>query len=199
MIWREKRVLLVVLALLLVANAVFFFTYRVQYEARLSDLDARLDQAKAEYQEARRARTTAEQQIAAYRKAEREVQSVYRTRWSTQNARLTPLISEVKRLTVASNLVPQSISFSQTEQGAASPTRARGLGDVTEVGISFSIQGPYQRIRQLINRLELSEQFVIIDQISLAGADGENLTLNLHLKTLFGNGPAAPAAGNQDL
>src|SRR5438874_2592741 len=32
MIWREKRILLIVLGLLLAANTVFFFTYRVRYE-----------------------------------------------------------------------------------------------------------------------------------------------------------------------
>ena len=35
MIWREKRVLLIVLGVLLAANTVFFFTYRVQYKNRL--------------------------------------------------------------------------------------------------------------------------------------------------------------------
>ena len=40
MIWREKRTLLFVLGAALLANAIFFFTYRVQYENRLRALDA---------------------------------------------------------------------------------------------------------------------------------------------------------------
>src|SRR5205807_1245036 len=40
MIWREKRILLIVLGVLLLANTIFFFTYRVQYVSRLEDLDA---------------------------------------------------------------------------------------------------------------------------------------------------------------
>ena len=31
MIWREHRILLIVLGVLFIANAIFFFTYRVQY------------------------------------------------------------------------------------------------------------------------------------------------------------------------
>jgi len=44
MIWRERRTLLIVLGLLLAANTIFFFTYRVQYEQRLRDLDTRTAQ-----------------------------------------------------------------------------------------------------------------------------------------------------------
>ena len=47
------------------------------------------------------------------------------------------------------------------------------------------MQGNYQQIRRLINLFELSRQFIIIDQIGLASAQDQNLTLNLQLKTLF--------------
>jgi hypothetical protein len=51
--------------------------------------------------------------------------------------------------------------------------------------MSFTVAGTYQQIRRLINLLELSRQFVIIDQISLTAATDQMLTLNLHLKTIF--------------
>ena len=70
MIWREKRVLLIVLGLLLLANTIFFFTYRVQYVSRLQDLDARQEQTQAQLDQARNARITAEQQLAAYKKVQ---------------------------------------------------------------------------------------------------------------------------------
>ena len=59
MIWREHRVLLIALGALLLANAIFFFTYRVQYEARLSALDTRLTQAEDQLQQARTRRMAA--------------------------------------------------------------------------------------------------------------------------------------------
>ena len=77
MIWREHRVLLTILGILLVANAIFFFTYRVQYEARLQALDARMSQAEAELQQARTKRIAAEQQLASYRKAQTDLDSLY--------------------------------------------------------------------------------------------------------------------------
>lgn len=183
MIWREKRILLTVLAVLLAANTIFFFTYRVQYEKRLQGLDARLDEVKSQLEDARRARVAAEQQVAAYRQIERDIQHIYDTKWATETERLTRLIREVKRLTVESQLAPaRSLSF---QRAVSKTTGTSASRNATVVGISFTVEGRYQYIRQLINRLELSDQFVIIDQIGLSAADGDNLTMTLHVKTLF--------------
>lgn len=179
MIWREKRLLLIVLGVLLLANTIFFFTYRVQYQNRLEDLDSRLEQAKAQLAEARRARVTAEQQIAAYRKIERDVDQVFDQRWSTQDQRLTRLIAEVKRLAETTDLVPSSTGYSRSEP------RGRETYGSTEVGISFNVKGTYQQVRRLINLLELSDEFVIIDEIALSSATGNELTLKIRIKTLF--------------
>jgi hypothetical protein len=190
-IWREKRVLLIILGLLLAANTVFFFTYRVQYENRLRDLDDRLEQAKEGFDAAKRSRVAAEQQLAAYRKTQSDVHQVLETRWATKEERLTALIIEVYRLADRSGFSPGSYSFSQTAtQGTGSASRRIGA---TQVGIAFTVQGTYQQVRRLINYLELSPQFVIIDQISLSSMAGQNLTLNLHVKTLFRDTSAPPA------
>ena len=188
MIWREKRLLLVILGALLAANVLFFFTYRVQYEARLKELDTRLQESEARLQQAKDRRATAERQYAAYRKVERDVQQVYNERWSTQSARLGALISEVKRLAVASQLVPQTYSFTQ----AAGRADQSGSLGATTVGISFQVAGTYQQARRLINLLELSPQFVIVDSISLSSQGGDVLGLSLHVKTLFRDPNAAP-------
>ncbi len=197
MIWREKRLLLIVLAVLLAANTIFFFTYRVQYKNRLQSLDERRQQAEGTLQQARAARAAAEQRYASYKKIQADVQSIYADQWSTEPRRLTALITEVKRLAVASQLVPKSYSFTRIEQ------KVKGSGvDVRSVTISFAVQGNYQQVRRLINLLELSRQFVIIDQIGLNSSDNQTLTLNLYLKTLFRD--ATPpkegaAVANQEL
>src|ERR1051326_2491153 len=61
MIWREKRILLIVLALLLIGNTIFFFTYRIQYEARLKDLDDRRAQSEAHLAQERAPRARREE------------------------------------------------------------------------------------------------------------------------------------------
>ncbi|HKO55197.1 MAG TPA: hypothetical protein VJ276_04920, partial [Thermoanaerobaculia bacterium] len=105
MIWKEKRLLLAVLAILLAANTVFFFTYRVQYENRLAALDERLEASKARLAQGRAARIAAERRYANYRRIQTDVQEVYDRHWSTQAERLAPLIVEIKRLALASQLV----------------------------------------------------------------------------------------------
>jgi hypothetical protein len=194
MIWREKRILLIVLGVLLAANTVFFFTYRVRYENRLSALDARLDEKKAQLDAARRARVVAEQQLAGYRKVEKDVRQIYETEWSTQQQRLTAMIREVMRLAAASQLTPKSYSFDRAVTKGVKASR-----NAVQVGVGFAIEGSYQQVRRLINLLELSDQFVIIDRISLSSESGDKLNMTIHVKTLFRDTAAPPRTSNQEL
>lgn len=198
MIWREKRVLLLILAVLLLGNVVFFLTYRVQYQSRLDEMDQRLAQAKGQLEKNKRLRAEAEQSLQAYRKVERDVQFVLDETWSTQPKRLTAMIAEVKRLAVASNAVPRTLAFgrSEVEERSSSAKRTQKAVGAREVSIGFSVMATYPQVRRMINLLELSNQFVIIDQITLAQADETQLTLNLRIKTLFREEPA-PAVGNR--
>lgn len=199
MIWREKRVLLIVLAVILAANTIFFFTYRVQYQSRLDATAQRLSEAETQLRSAKADRAKADAALASYRRIERDVQDIYDHHWSTQAERLTAMIGEVKRLAVASALVPPSYAFDAAAvqaQNAGNRRRAEPIG-ATEVGIGFSVTGTYDQARRLINLLELSRQFVIIDSISLVAREGNQLTLNLHVKTLFRDDSAAPAANNR--
>lgn len=181
MIWREKRILLGILGVLLLANAIFFFTYRVQYENRLKNLDERRQQSEARLVQARATRMTAENRVATYRRVQKDVQEIYTKNWGTERQRLTILIGEVKRLAVASNLgIPKATSYSRT-----ATSQLRSSIPAETVQITFTVHGDYQQVRRLINLLELSDQFVIIDQVSLSSADNQTLTLTLHLKTLF--------------
>ncbi len=184
MIWREKRLLLAILAVLLVANAVFFFTYRVQYESRLRALDDKLQSTEDQLQRARNKRMSAEQQLASYRKVQTDLQTLYNNRWATEAQRLTALIHEVKRLGAVTQLDPATMNFSRIQDRELQ--RSGGIGTATVV-ITFSVHGSYLQVRRLINLLELSNQFVIIDAINLAagGPSDSNLTLNLRLKTVF--------------
>jgi hypothetical protein len=179
--WREKRVLLAILGVLLAANTVFFFTYRLRYEERLKDLDDRQSQAESKLNLQRTTRIQAERRVIAYRTISRDVQDIYTRQWATEDQRLTALIAEVKRLAIASELVPKSISYNRVV--SANQTTKRTAAEI--VTITFSVQGNYQQVRRLINLLELSRQFIIIDQIGLASAQEQLLTLNLQLKTLF--------------
>ena len=184
MMWRERKIPLIVMAVLLLGNILFFFTYRLDYQSRLNDMDARMEQAQRQLADAQRARMAAEQQLAGYAKVRHDLDVLYNERWSTQAKRFTQLFQEVKKLATASHFDPHSYVFSRTET-VVSKNDPANEGN-TMVGMSFTVQGSYEQVRQLINLLELSNQFVIIDSIGLGGGgDPKNLTLSIHLKTMF--------------
>lgn len=190
MIWREKGTLLIVLALLLAANTIFFFTYRVQYQQRLAALEERRESSESRLIDARAARLAAERRVAAYRGIQADIQDVYDNYWGTQSERLEGMIAEVKRLATASQMIPRAYSFTRAQE------RKVGQG-TTVMGIAFSVQGTYQQVRRLINLLELSQHFVIIDSVALTSGNDQILTLNLHLKTLFRDGSPRTATGRE--
>ena len=151
-------------------------------------------------QQARRARIAAEQQLASFKKVQDDLQVLYNERWATPMQRLTTLIDEVKKLSAASHIEPPSYTFSTTGTKTTS-TNVKGSIGTTTVGITYTVQGTYEQIRRLINLLELSDQFVIIDGINLVsnGAAADKiLTLNIRLKTLFRDTRGiAPTANRQ--
>ena len=185
MIWREKRILLIVLALLLLANTMFFFTYRVQYQSRLDTLDNRLAEVESELEQVRTSRIRAEQTLQSYRKVENDVLEVFNEHWATQPERFTKLFEEVMHLAMVSSLSPESYSFKRGDAKRISAGGPRHNLGATEVGISFGVEGTYAQVRRLINLLELSRQFVIIERITLAASADQVLSLNLQLKTIF--------------
>lgn len=197
MIWREKRILLIILGLLLLGNVVFFLTYRVQYQSRLDEMDERLAQAEGQLAQSRQAHADAEAKLLAYKKVERDVASILDEHWSTRPRRLTKMIGEVKHLADASNAVPHSYSFGKQDVEGSSAPQDRGhqveIG-AEEVSITFAVDASYDQARRLINLIELSQQFMIIEGISLSAGGEDKLTLSLRLKTLFRDEPQAGAA-----
>lgn len=179
MIWREKKWLLVSLGAFLLANLLYFVTYRIRYEERVADLDRRLEEAQDQLQKARSERAAAEQELLAYQDAVKDIEVVYADWWSTAERRLAPLIVEIRQLAARSDLRLRAINYDHTQQ--------KGELGASFFGISFAVQGSYAQIRRLINLIEISRQFVVIDEISLSGDPaGSNPTqMNLRLKTLF--------------
>ncbi|PYQ26179.1 MAG: hypothetical protein DMF56_25360 [Acidobacteria bacterium] len=200
MIWRERRVLLIILGVLLAANTFYFFTYRLRYETRLQEREQDLAQKEAEFAQANASRLSAERTFQAYKQIEKDVQQVYDQNWATQEERFTQLVAEVKRLALASSMTPAAYGFVKVAAADADAAdggarRKRVKIGANEVGITFSVEGTYEQVRRLINLLELSRQFVIIDQVALQTREGQVLTLNLRLKTLFREGK--PLVGTQ--
>lgn len=176
--WHERRAWILIIGLLLALNTIFFFTYRVRYEQRVDDAHVRLDQAKEQLAVAKARRGEFQSQLEAHKKLLETIATVYDDWWSTPEKRLTLVIAEIRSLVEKSGLALQTLNFTQSETTDGSGT--------TNVEITFSVQGSYMQLRRLVNMLELSEQFVIIDAISFASEQPDgSIILNLRLSTLF--------------
>lgn len=187
MIWREKRALLGVIAFILLLNVVFFLTYRVRYQQRVDELHQRLEAQKVSLEQARQRRMGVEKRIGGFEGIEKDIKWVHSDLWSTPDARLVALIVEINRLARQSQMVPRSISYSlgKARNGSTPQTNKADRGTV--MSISFSVAGSYQQVRRLLNLIELSKQFVIIDSVTLGGAETSDrkLQLDIGLKTVF--------------
>lgn len=179
MIWREKKWLLISLGAVLLANLLYFVTYRVRYEERVNDLEKRLSEAQDKLQRARNERVAAETELATYRDTVKNIETVFSEIWSTSDKRLAPLIVEIRKLTSRSGLTLKAVGYDRADQ-------KKELG-ASSFGVSFGVQGTYEQLRRLINLVEISRQFIIIDEISLSSdaANPAQLQMNLRLKTLF--------------
>ena len=83
---------------------------------------------------------------------------------------------DLGRLSKSSGLQSDSITFHQ--HGAD----ARGL---LELEISTAVEGDYDSLVQFLNKLEHSDNFYVLDSLSLASSSGGKLRLNLQLRTYF--------------
>ena len=180
MIWREKKWLLILVGTLFVANLAFFITYRVRFEQRVLAQEVRLEQAEASLATAKAKRAEAERELATYRQVLEAVDRVYNEWWATPQERLSSLLIEMRTLAGRANLQPRAIQYDRDASDAKK-------GETSTLGISFAVSGSYDQARRLIHLLELTEQFVIIDEIALGegGERGGNLVLRLRLRTLF--------------
>ena len=104
------------------------------------------------------------------------VAELYESRLATEAVRLTEVIAEVKGLARRANLEPRSISYSDVD------IEEHGL---IQKSIVFGVEGSYSEIRQMINLLEISEMFLILEEIRLRENAGETLGIDLVVSTLF--------------
>jgi len=120
------------------------------------------------------------------RASEEGLAEFYGRRLSTEREGLTRILAEIKDLCRRSGIPPTSLAYERQELEGQ---------DVSRRTITFSVDGSYAQLRQLINFIELSDSFLILDQVALRGKDVEEtpLRISLSLSTLFTANSVAPA------
>ncbi|MEE9219526.1 MAG: hypothetical protein V3U98_10725 [Acidobacteriota bacterium] len=97
---------------------------------------------------------------------------------SEKFVKMTTIQREIRKLATQFQINPENIAYS--------PAYLEDQ-ELVYFGISFPLRGSYENLRQFIQRVEISPNFLIIDDISLAGGreGGVTLNLNVMLHTYF--------------
>lgn len=93
--------------------------------------------------------------------------------------RLTAILREIGAATRDAGLLPKGYTYRATED--------KHSGDV-RFGIGFSVEGTYEQVRSLIESIQASKQFLIIESIGFKGEEDartQNLAIQLQLATFL--------------
>jgi Tfp pilus assembly protein PilO len=108
---------------------------------------------------------------------ESDVDTVFERTLSSKGERMTAIQREIRKLARDKRLDPERISYT------VSAVRDTGL---VRFGISFPLEGPYATLQDFIEEVEASENFLIVQDITLDETQqGPNLKLQIELVTYF--------------
>lgn len=144
----------------------------------------RLERRTEELDRTRAQRERAQAIVEQVRASEEGLADFYGRRLSSESEALTRVLAEIKDLCARAGIPPSSLSYErETLEGQ----------DVSRRTVTFSVDGSYAQLRQLINFIELSDSFLILDRVALRGNDVEAspLRISLSLSTLFTAKPMA--------
>jgi Tfp pilus assembly protein PilO len=191
-IWRLRLWVWVPALVFFLANASAYVVYRFGFANRVESLEADLEKKQQELAPLAAKRDRFERLIKRSQLNDIEIHRLYDERFSTRSQRLTRVTAEVKKLARSAGLNPLSITYPQEE------IEAYGL---VKRSFSFAVDGTYLELRKFMNLLELSESFLTLEEVTLAGDEGEQgpeLRIRLLISTLFaredGNAETAPPA-----
>lgn len=199
-IWGLRLWVWVPALLFFLANATAYVVYRFGFADRVESLDASLEAKQNELAPLAAERAHLERLIQRSQRNDVEMRRLYDERFSTRSQSLSRINAEVRQLARTAGLNPRSINYSEDK------IEPYGLVKRT---FSFSVEGTYLELRKFLNLLEISESFLTLEEVNLAGEESEQgteLRIRLQLSTLFASdgasaeavGPAQRAAARED-
>ena len=179
--------------LVVAANVVWLLAFGSGRRIREADLGRRLERTRQERSEVA-ARLTAREALWVAATENRDRAAVLdRELFTSERARFTDMVRELKDLAERAGLDPGSISYPREELEQFGLTRRSFV---------FSVDGSYASLRTFLNLVELSPSFLTVEQIDV-DLRGGGLGVRLRLSTLFTTsaadelppaGPESPAA-----
>jgi len=107
---------------------------------------------------------------------QRNADKFYGDEFLTAGTGYSTIVGDLNKISKASELRTTNVAFKER------PLETRG---VTEITVSTTVEGDYVSVVRFINGLERSDNFYLLDSLTLASSTGGNIKLNLQLRTYF--------------
>ncbi len=164
----------------------FYFSF---YAGEVERLEERNEIAAGELVEISRRSQDIEAKLDRIEAQDQNIDALYRDHFQTEAERFTRAIQEVKELARDAGLNPTAFGYPQQvleEEG------------LIQRQIQFSVEGTYRQLRTFVNFLELTDQFLTLNAVSLSESGPDRLRIRLTLSTVFANRPLPSAAAARD-
>ena len=185
--WMERRWLWIPLLAFTIVNLAALSWYGLVYSGYAKRVDQQLENRRGDLARLETVLESRRRAAERLRRNQAELTDFYETRLAPPSERLNDVIREVWELTSTVGLQPSSINYPED------PIVEYGLVKRT---FSFTVRGNYAQLRRLINLLELTDSFLTLEEVQLAGRGSDaQLRIGLRLSTLFvDDGRAEPDA-----
>jgi Tfp pilus assembly protein PilO len=113
---------------------------------------------------------------------QRETAKFFEEQFLSAQSGYSTIVADLNSISAKSNLRATSITFKQREFEKR---------DVVEVAVTAVVEGDYASLVRFINGIERSQNFYLLDSLSLASSAGGTIKLNLLLRTYFRTAPGS--------
>jgi Tfp pilus assembly protein PilO len=178
-ILREKRALVLPVAIALAANALIYAAAVLPLTRSVDHAAARADAVAAALDEAKARQATAQATVDGKRRADDELKKFYKD--------VLPADWTAARRLAYTRLEQLARQFNLRPARTGSEPEADRESALAKLTVTMVVAGDYRDIREFIYELESSPEFVVIDNVALAQSEATNapLVLTIEVSTYY--------------
>ncbi|MEM6793585.1 MAG: hypothetical protein AAF725_06355 [Acidobacteriota bacterium] len=184
--WRERPLKWLVPLVFVVFNLLLLVFYQAFFSDRVVSLERIYEEQASDLEELRQEREKAERFTRALERQKEATGVLYEEYFGVEGERFTRMLRDIRTRARQAGMDPKSFAYPE------SPVEAYGLN---RRNVNFAVEGTYEQLRRFINLLELTDQFVTLQSVTLGDAQGAGqgsgeprLKIRLSLSTLFQEG-----------
>jgi Tfp pilus assembly protein PilO len=177
---REERVkVAIILGVLAVVNLALYVTLNLPRVHRQAVEERRVSDLTQNLAEVSRRVALMKDLDQRFETEKSKVDTFYNDVLGTKDRRMIQIQREVRAIAASLGMDPETIAYQ--------PEILDKVGLIS-FNINVPLAGDYRNLRQFINKIERSQNFLIVESVSLGGAKdgGALLDLNIRLSTYFG-------------